>query len=304
MITSVHNPRVKAAARLREARQRQKQGRIIIDGARELLRAIEAGVEVVEAFVCEELCRSEDCRALVDKLSHRGSAEIIPVARNVLEKLAFGARAEGVVSVARMPATSFASLESHVGESLRSTIRRGEDSHPRLGEPRPRELITVLEGVEKPGNMGAVLRSADAAGVSALIVADGGTDLYNPNAIRASLGTIFTVPVCAASSDEVLAWLKAKKLAIYAARVDAQLEYTAADFTRPCAIVLGSEASGLTDVWRAEDSGSMPSATDTASAITPIKLPMLGVADSLNVSAAAAVLFYEALRQQRATNAE
>jgi TrmH family RNA methyltransferase len=299
LITSMHNPRVKAAARLREARQRQKQGRIIIDGARELLRAIEAGVEVVEVFVCEELCRSDDCGALFDKLPHIDSAETIPVARNVLEKLSFGARAEGVVGIAHPPNLSLNDLGRRVGESAaadsRSRLRHCESS---IGEPRPRELIAVLEGVEKPGNMGAVLRSADAAGVSALIVADGGTDLYNPNAIRASLGTIFSVPVCAASSDEVLAWLKANKLAIYAARLDAELEYTSADFTRPCAIVLGGEATGLTDRWNAAG------ATDTASAITPIKLPMLGVADSLNVSATAAVLFYEALRQRRMAHAE
>lgn len=295
MITSVHNPRVKAAVSLRDSRQRHKQQRIIIDGARELLRALHAGVEVVEVFVCEELCRSEECRSLMRKLAEKRSPEIVHVARRVFEKLAFGARSEGVVGVAHPPIMSLDDLSHHVGESLR-------DSHSRHGEPRPRDLIAVLEGVEKPGNTGAVLRSADAAGVSALIVADGGTDLYNPNAIRASLGTIFTVPVCAASSDEVLAWLQSNNLAIYAARVDAELEYTAADFTRPCAIVLGSEASGLTDIWRAEGAGLAVSAgaTGSASAITPIKLPMLGVADSLNVSATAAVVFYEALRQRGA----
>jgi TrmH family RNA methyltransferase len=290
VITSVHNPRVKAAARLRDARQRHKQQRIIIDGARELLRALHAGVDIIEVFVCEELCRSDECRTLLGRFSEKRPAEIIQVGRNVFEKLAFGARAEGVVGVARMLDTS---LARHVGESLR-------DSHSRLGETRPRALIAVLEGVEKPGNLGAVLRSADAAGVSALIVADGGTDIYNPNAIRASLGTIFTVPVCAASSAEALAWLQSINLAIYAARVDAELEYTAADFTKPCAIVLGSEATGLTDRWSAAETR----ATGSASAITPIKLPMLGVADSLNVSAAAAVLFYEALRQRRTANRE
>jgi TrmH family RNA methyltransferase len=308
VITSVHNPRVKAAARLRDARQRQKQGRIVIDGSRELLRALQAHVEVVEVFVCEKYCRSNDCRELLEALAQLATAsseqpvahgiEVLQVSCAVFEKLAFGARAEGVVGVARTPRMSLA----HVDESLRSKIRRGEDSYVRLGEPRPRELIAVLEGVEKPGNLGAVLRSADAAGVSALIVADGGTDLYNPNAIRASLGTVFTVPVCTASSHEALAWLQANNLAIYAARVDAELEYTAADFTQPCAIVLGSEASGLTERWAAAEPGTSPRATGSASAITPIKLPMRGVADSLNVSATAAVLFYEALRQRVVAN--
>jgi TrmH family RNA methyltransferase len=274
VITSLQNPRVKAAAQLRDARQRRQQGRIIIDGARELLRALQAGIEVVEVFVCEELCRSEECRRLLEALAEPTAREFdtVYVAGNVFEKLAFGARAEGVVGIARERTISLAGL------TLPQT-----------------PLVAVLEGVEKPGNVGAVLRSADAAGVSALIVADGGTDLYNPNAIRASLGTIFTVPVCAASSDETLAWLNERNLAIYVACVDAEIEYTEADFTRPCAIVLGSEAKGLSDDWRPVT----PRATGSASAITAIKLPMLGIADSLNVSTAAAVLFYEALRQRR-----
>jgi TrmH family RNA methyltransferase len=205
------------------------------------------------------------------------------VAGNVFAKLAFGARAEGVVGVARTPDTSLATLTRHLDEG-------------------PGVLIAVLEGVEKPGNLGAVLRSADAAGVSALIVADGGTDLYNPAAIRASLGTIFTVPVCAVSSQDAIAWLHARNLAIYAARLDAALTYTEADFTRPCAIVLGSEASGLTERWGAPEPTKSPHATSTASTITPIRIPMRGVADSLNVSAAAAVLFYEAMRQRVVAN--
>jgi TrmH family RNA methyltransferase len=143
----------------------------------------------------------------------------------------------------------------------------------------------VLEGIQKPGNVGAVLRSADAAGVHALIVADGGTDLYNPNAIRASLGTIFTVPVCSATTSDTLAWLRRHGVPMFAAQVDAERLYTEVDFRGPSAIVLGSEASGLSEAWFGTEA-------------TAIKLPMLGAADSLNVSAAAAVLFYEALRQR------
>jgi TrmH family RNA methyltransferase len=142
-----------------------------------------------------------------------------------------------------------------------------------------------LEGVEKPGNLGAVLRSADAVGVSALILADSRVDLYNPNAIRASLGTIFTVPVCEASSSEVLNWLRENKLKIFAARVDGSVPYTQVDYRGPTAYVLGAEATGLTPAWTAPD-------------ITAIHLPMHGIADSLNLSATAAVLFYEALRQR------
>jgi TrmH family RNA methyltransferase len=260
-ITSLQNQRVKEAAKLRQRRERRSQRRILIDGAREIGRAIEAGVELVEVFHCESLCRTSDCRSLVERLS------MLPVRQSnvtpaVFEKLAFGDRAEGIVAVAKTP------------ERMLNDLTLSADP-----------LVAVLEGVEKPGNIGAVLRSADAAGVSALIVADGGTDLYNPNAIRASLGTIFSIPVCAAPAAAVRDWLVDHEIGIFAARVDAEMPYTAVDFSRPAAIVLGSEADGLSVTWR-------------GSGVTAICLPMRGRVDSLNVSAAAAVLFYEALRQR------
>ncbi len=261
IITSLQNPRVKAAAKLRDARQRTRHCRFLIDGVRELQRAVDAGVTLVEVFVCPALVASPEALALVAML--RGTQiDVVDVTPNVFEKLAYGDRAEGLLAVARTPRRSLADLK------LPKT-----------------PLVCVLEGVEKPGNFGAVLRSADASGVSAVIVAAGRTDLYNPNAIRASLGTIFTVPTCAAPTTEVVAWLRERKLTIYAARLDATIDYTAADFTKPCAIVLGSEAVGLSDAWSNEH-------------VQAIKIPMLGTADSLNVSAAAAVLFYEALRQR------
>jgi TrmH family RNA methyltransferase len=261
MITSLQNPRVKNAVKLRDGRQRQRQGRILIDGARELRRAIEAGVELLEIFVCPPLCQSDDARAVLARWRGLG-VKVWEVSPRVFEKLAFGSREEGVLGIARMPDTALERL--------------------RLPET---PLVAVLEGVEKPGNLGAVLRSADGAGVSALIAADPRTDLYNPNAIRASLGTIFTVPLASASTAETLPWLRQRGLAVYAARVDARTLYTDVDFRRPSAIVLGSEAQGLSGAWSADW-------------IAPVRLPMLGVADSLNVSVAAAVMFYEALRQR------
>jgi TrmH family RNA methyltransferase len=143
----------------------------------------------------------------------------------------------------------------------------------------------VLEGLEKPGNLGAVLRTADAAGADAVIAADPRTDLFNPNAIRASLGTIFTVPVAAAPSAAVRDHLAARGLRPVVARVDAELRYTDVDLRGPVALVLGGEAAGLTDTW-------------SGPGVVPVRLPMLGVADSLNVSIAAAVLLYEARRQR------
>ena len=263
MITSVQNRRVKDAARLRERRGRQQQGRIIIDGARELLRAIDAGVELIEVFVYEPFCQSEASREVLERL--RGDAlQVISVTEAVFTRIAFGERAEGVVGVATTPRAALADLVLPDGP-----------------------LVAVLEGVEKPGNIGAILRSADAAGVSALITTGSGTDLYNPNCIRASLGTVFTMPVCEAPAADVLCWLNEKYLTVYAAMVDAPLPYTEANFSGPAAIVLGSETTGLSTDWRQEK-------------VTPISLPMLGAADSLNVSATAAVLFYEALRQRQA----
>jgi TrmH family RNA methyltransferase len=260
-ITSPQNPRVKEAVRLRDRRHREKQGRILIDGVRELHRAIDAGVPMIEVFVCDALCKGDAAIQLLSKLDDCGG-EVLRVTEPIFEKLAFGDRAEGVVAVAEMPHPTLSSLALPTDA-----------------------LVAVLEGVEKPGNVGAVMRSADAAGVSAVIVADARTDLYNPNAIRASLGTIFTMPVCATTSGDALAWLRRRGFAIFAARVDGSVPYTEADFRGPTAIVLGSEAEGLSPTWTGDD-------------IRAVRLPMLGAVDSLNVSVTAAVLFYEALRQR------
>jgi RNA methyltransferase, TrmH family len=261
-ITSVHNPRVKDAIKLRDSRQRHNQGRFLIDGARETLQAIAGRVQFVEAFVCAPLCTSSDARRAVEQLRKIG----VPnwdVPPEVFEKMAFGERREGVLVVAETPRRDLAGIE----------VR---DDAP----------IAVVEAVEKPGNLGAVLRTADAAGIAAVIAADSRTDLYNPNSIRASLGTVFTSQVCQATTDETLGWLRARGYLIFAARPNAARDYSEVDFRQKCAIVLGSEASGLSAAWEAPD-------------VIGIKLPMLGHADSLNVSTTAAALFYEALRQRR-----
>jgi RNA methyltransferase, TrmH family len=271
-ITSPQNPRVKDAVRLHDRRHREKQGRILIDGARELRRALGAGVRLLEVFVCEPLCTGDDAQRLLAALPECG-CEVLHVDEAVFQKLAFGQRAEGILGVAEMPRPTLQSL---------TLLGRGSSTATPTSP-----LVAVLEGVEKPGNFGAVLRSADAAGVSAVIAADPRTDLYNPNAIRASLGTIFTMPVCDASSGDVLAWLREHHFTILAARVDGAVPYTKIDYRGPTAIVLGSEAAGLSSIWTGDD-------------IRAVRLPMLGAADSLNVSATAAVLFYEALRQRDA----
>ena len=259
-LTSTKNPRVRAAMALRGRHVRDESGLTLVDGTRELTRALAGGAQVVEVFVdAARLDAAGD--AAVAEARHRGAA-IVPCAAVVLDKLAFGDRSEGVVSSVRIPDLDLGSL--------------------RLP---PNALVVVLEGVEKPGNLGAVLRSADGAGADAVIVADPRTDLFNPNAIRASLGTIFTVPVAAGTSQEVLAFLVACGITVLAARVDGSQPYTDTDLRGPVALVLGSEADGLTDAW-------------AGGAVASVHLPMLGVADSLNVSISAAVMLYEARRQR------
>jgi TrmH family RNA methyltransferase len=259
-ITSLQNQRIKDAVKLRDRRGRQKQQRIIIDGTREIRRALAAQIAWEEAFVCHTRLRSGD-EEVVGMLRAAG-AEVCSVSPAVFDKLAFGERAEGIVAIAQTPQRSLAAIELPTSP-----------------------LVAVVETVEKPGNVGAIMRTADAAGVSAVLVADAGTDLFNPNALRASQGAIFSLSIAAASSAEIRQWLRANELAIYAARVDGAIDYRAADFRGPAAIVLGSEAEGLSDAWRASD-------------ITGVRLPMHGVVDSLNVSVTAGVLFYEALRQR------
>jgi TrmH family RNA methyltransferase len=261
-ITSTSNPRIKSAARLRDRTGRNDQGRILIDGVREIRLAIESGIELVELYFFPGLCQDE-AHAAVLRAAKSGGATIIEVAQHVMEKLAYGQRVEGVVAVARTPRRTLADLQL------------ADDA-----------LVAVVEGVEKPGNLGAILRTADAAGVAALIVAEGGTDLYNPNAIRASLGAVFTVPVASAASEAVLAWLRERQFRLLAARVDGAIDYAAADYRGRAAIVLGSEAEGLSELWRGPD-------------VVPVRVPLLGRVDSLNLSATAAILFYEALRQRR-----
>jgi len=261
-ITSPTNPRVKAAVRLRDRRERESTGLTLIDGARELRQALAAGASVETVFVTQSQVRSDEARAALQDAEDK-VPDIVEVSEAVIAKLAFGDRSDGIVAIVRTGSTDL--------ESLRLTS----------GVP----LVVVVEGVEKPGNLGAILRTADGAGASGLIAADPLTDLFNPNAIRASLGTIFRVPLAAASSPATLDWLTTRDIAPIAARVDGATPYTDVDMRRPVAIVLGREATGLSAAW--DDPR-----------VTAVRIPMLGTADSLNVSVAAAIMLYEAVRQR------
>lgn len=258
MITSLSNPQVKQAVKLRDGKKRREDGLFLIDGRREIQRAIESGIEATKIFYFPDGCSEE----FTEKMFSSG-AEMIAVSEPVLEKIAYGSRDEGAVAIARRPVRTLESLK--------------------LSQ---RPIIGVAEGVEKPGNVGALLRSADGAGLDALILADCKTDLYNPNAIRASLGTIFSVPIVETTSQAAVDWLTEKGIVIFAAIVDGAIEYSTADYRQPCAIVVGSEADGLTSAWRGAN-------------VQPIYLPMNGIADSLNVSVTAGILFYHALAERR-----
>lgn len=260
-ITSLKNPRVRQAARLRRAAQRRKQERILIDGVREIGRALAGGVELLELFSCPAVLDAAGSE-LIAAARERG-VFCVETTPEVFAQLAYGERCEGVVAVARGPALTL----------------------DQLALPE-RPLVAVLEQVEKPGNLGAICRTADGAGLDAVLLADPLTSALNPNAIRASLGTVFSLPLAEADQAQTLAWLRERSLQIVAARVDAEVDYDQINYCQPTAIVLGSEAEGLSGAWCAED-------------IVAVRLPMLGAADSLNVSAAAAVLFYEARRQRR-----
>jgi TrmH family RNA methyltransferase len=267
-IDSPANPRIKAALRLRERHERDATGLTLVDGGRESLRAMEAGAVVETAFICPPLLATREATRVAEKLSQSfgpfgASVEYHEISQRAFERLAYGDRADGVVLVVRAP-------------------------HAELGDLQlpPAPLVVVTEDVEKPGNLGAILRSADAVGADALI-AVGGTDLFNPNVIRASVGTVFSVPVAAASADDAAAWLRERGVRIVAALVDAARLHAEADLRGGIALVLGSEASGLSEAWRGADGEA-------------VRLPMAGIADSLNVSVAAAVLLYEAWRQRHA----
>lgn len=265
-ITSLHNPRLKDVLKLAKSSARAERRATVVEGSRECRRALETGIVPLEAYVCPSLLDS-DSAALLPRLTALDAARktwLAEVTPDVFAKIAVRDDSGGILLV--IP---------YLDHTL-ATLR----------PPSP-AFLTVIEGVEKPGNLGAILRSADAAGVHAVIVNAGATDIHNPNVVRASLGTLFTVPVLEAEPSATAAWLRAAGIAIVAATPDAPSLYTAWDYTQPVALVLGSEADGLSDTWRAAADGL-------------VRIPMFGQADSLNLAASAAILFYEVVRQRLA----
>lgn len=260
-ITSLQNTAVKHVVKLRERRDREKEQLTLLEGYRELTRAAEYGLEIIECYFAPEQFLGENELPLLESFAQNG-VKVIEVTTQILNKIAYRERPEGLIAVAKM--------RRHSLEDLPIV---------------PNGLYLVAESVEKPGNLGSILRSADAAGVDGLIICDKCTDIYNPNVIRASTGALFSVPLAEASSLETLQWLRKHNIKTLAATPHTDKNYTDIDMTQSVAIVVGREQCGLSDLWMNNSD-------------IKVVIPMLGKIDSLNVATATTILLYEAARQR------
>lgn len=255
-ITSAQNAKVKYLLELQaKSKERRQSGLFVVEGVREIEHCVSCGYEVQTLFVCPEICGAGTPLPQ--------AAQVIEVNRMIYDKVAYRGGTEGMIAEVK--------AKKHDLESLKL---------------KADAVVMVLESVEKPGNLGAVLRSADAADADAVIICDPLTDIYNPNLIRASIGAVFTVPLAAATSEETIAFLKERNFKILTAQLQDSELYYDTDMTGATAIVMGTESTGLSDVWR-------------KAASAHIRIPMLGKLDSLNVSVSAAILLFEAIRQRQ-----
>ncbi len=255
IISSLQNDLIKNVVKLSKPGERRKQNLIIIEGYREIILGIQAGFEIKVLFYCNELLKDKS-------LLEFQESELVEVTEEVFSKIAYREGSDGIIALAE---PRFLKLDE---------IKLPENP-----------LIIVLETVEKPGNLGAILRTSDAAKVDAVIICDNQTDIYNPNTIRSSLGTIFTNQVVCCSNEEAYEWLKKHNIKSYATSLKAEKMYYSIDYSAPSAIVMGSEAYGLSDSWH-------------KNADELIKIPMGGKVDSLNVSVSTAIVLFEAVRQR------
>ncbi len=264
-ISSPSNPRIKAVVKLRRRSHRDAESLMIIEGFRELLRAAESRHSPTTLFFCPELFQGENEIALIERC-REGGAQIIQCTRDAFQKMAYRDRPEGLLALA--PPVSIPLEKLALSDN---------------------PLIIAAESIEKPGNLGTILRSADASGVDGVIVCNRCTDLTNPNVVRASIGTLFTVPVADAGTEDALNWLKLHKIKILAATPHAEALHTEVDLSGPIAIAVGSEQVGLSEDWM-------------NSADIQVRIPMFGKCDSLNVATATTILLYEAVRQRMNLN--
>lgn len=261
IITSLQNPRVKQIVKWRDRKDRDRDKVVLIEGYRALTRALAAGFPINEVYCCPELYQGSNEGKLLAELENRG-ARIFQVVPEAFIKMTYRDRPEGLLGIGQQKKLTLDSIT-----------------------PGETPFYLVAEQIEKPGNLGTMLRSCDAAGTDALILCDKRTDLWNPNVVRSSTGVLFSMPVPEVSSREAFDWLKANNIAIMAATPHADCMYTDVDLTQPVAIAVGAEEFGLSSLWM--DNANMK-----------VRLPMMGSADSLNVATATTILLYEVLRQR------
>lgn len=271
MITSLTNTRVKNIVQLRDRKRRKETGLTIVEGEREIAHALQAGVTFKEFYISRELLKMADVddnpatrSRIVEGIvaTSSGNAPVYETTKAVFSKMSYGDRAEGILAVCEPRSLLLEDLPS-----------------------RRDPLFVIVESVEKPGNLGAILRTCDGAGVDGVIICNAQTDIYNPNVIRSSLGAIFSVNVVVSSNEEVLKYLRSKNIIICATLPRAKTVYTKEELTNALAVIVGSEQNGLTQFW-------------VQHADLKVRIPMKGLADSLNVSASTAVLLYEIIRQR------
>lgn len=261
-ISSLHNPLVKKVFLLKEkSRERRNSGLFVLEGQREFELACKGGYTIQSVFFCPNIISEEKVRQII--ASYEKSPELIEVSQEIYQKIAYRESTEGIVAIA--------CSKNH---DLKDISFRNKNP-----------LILIAEAPEKPGNIGALLRTADAANLDAVIIVNGKGDLYNPNVIRASIGCLFTVNIATGKTQEVINFLNKNKIAIYSASLSASCNYSEVDYKKPCAIVVGTEAAGLTSEWLQESDQN-------------IIIPMQGEIDSMNVSVSAAILIFEAKRQR------
>ena len=275
-ITSAQNPRIKHLLALQQkSALRREEGLFVVEGRRELEHCLQSGMQVDSIYCLNPDEVTSYLSSLISHLSSLNSKlstlnwNLTQVSDSVYSRIAYRESTEGIIAVIRTP-------QPLTLESLLQQKGRGVNGQP---------LFVVLERVEKPGNLGAILRSADAANATGVIVCDPLTDLYNPNLIRSSIGAIFTVPTVACTSEQCIQFLKQHGVQILTAQLQDSHLYYDTPMAGPTAIVMGTESTGLTDVWR-------------QAADAHIRIPMLGQLDSLNVSVSAAILLFEAVRQR------
>ncbi|MEI7660716.1 MAG: RNA methyltransferase [Bacteroidota bacterium] len=260
IISSLSNPLIKNVLLLGEKpRARKEQNRIVIEGVREIKLAISGGFNITDLFFTPEFISEAEVKSMVPD---EKMVEMIEVTKDVFNRMAYRQDRDGLIALAEPKRLGFGDL--------------------RL---RKNPLLLVLETVEKPGNLGALLRTADAANLDAVIICDPQTDIYNPNAIRSGIGCIFTMAVVTASSEDAMAWMRESGIKMFGTALTATHHYHETDFNQPAAIIMGSEANGLSSTW-------LEGADDL------VKIPMMGKIDSMNVSASAAIVIFEAMRQR------